>query len=36
MYLLHSESINVLYFNKTAEDIWCRKKMDEIADKTDR
>ncbi|XP_055317973.1 cytochrome b5 reductase 4 isoform X2 [Sitodiplosis mosellana] len=30
------ESINMLYFNKTAEDIWCRSNLDSLADKNNR
>lgn len=32
----YSESINMLYFNKTAEDIWCRSNLDSLADKNNR
>lgn len=33
---ISSESINMLYFNKTAEDIWCRSNLDSLADKNKR
>lgn len=31
-----SDSISLLYFNKSAEDIWCRSHLDALADKNTR
>lgn len=35
-HFIRSELINMLYFNKTAADIWCRSNLDVLADKDDR
>lgn len=34
--VIRSESINVLYFNKTADDIWCQSKLDKMTEQNNR